>query len=116
MTRRRMIWDQGNAYERIYEDDEKLGKVMLGENKRRKKMRKRTKFDISRGDLSSLGYHLSKSSKSRHMALGKAVKKYGYKETMRKLTFLKGPAKLTKTAKAKVGADMNWLKKKYGGK
>ena len=122
MTRRKMIWDQGNLYEQVYEDDVKLGKVMTGSKKqRRKKMkgkrqRKRTKFDISRGDLTSLGYHISKSTRARHIALGRAVRKYGYTETIRKLTFLKGPARITKTQKRKVSADMRWLKEKYGGR
>ena len=125
MTRKKRIWDQGDVYEQVYEYDVKLGKVMLGENTKKRKKRgvkktgkkkPRTKFEISRGDLTSLGYHLSKPARVRHQALGKAVKKYGYTETMRKLTFLKGPAKLTKTQKRRVAADMRWLKEKYGDK
>ena len=110
----KQVYDIGDAMQEVYKQEEKMGRTIYGSKKRRRKRMKRTKFEISRGDLTSLGYHLSKSSRSRHIALGKAVRKYGYTETMRKLTFLKGPAKLTKTQKRKVAADMNWLKKKYG--
>lgn len=36
--------------------------------------------------LTNLGYHLNESATKRHAALMKAVEKYGYAETIRKLT------------------------------
>ena len=109
----KQIWDDGDALKQVWKEENNIGRGIMGKRRRRKKM-KRTKFEISRGDLTSLGYYLSKSARSRHIALGKAVKKYGYTATLRKLTFLKGPAKLTKTQKRKIAADMRWLKEKYG--
>ena len=78
--------------------------------------KKRKGFKLKEGSLTGLGYHTTNPAKSRHRALNKALKRYGYTKTVRKLVFLVGPARLTKTEKRKVRADLNWLKRQRGRK
>jgi len=66
------------------------------------------------GSLERFGYSLHAPAKVRHQALGKAVRRYGYKKTVEKLAFLAGAARINATYKARARADLNWLKKKYG--
>ncbi len=73
--------------------------------------KKRKGFKLKEGSLTGLGYHTTNSAESRHRALNKALKRYGYTKTIRKLVFLVGPARLTKSEKRKARADLNWLKK-----
>lgn len=54
-----------------------------------KEMRDLKKIGIRHpGSLTSLGYHISEPAAAKHQALNKAVKKYGRKETLRKLAEL----------------------------
>ena len=63
-----------------------------------------------------LGYHEHESSETRHRALGKAVKKYGYKKTQDKLVALEVLNKHTHPEfSATVRADSNFLRREYRG-
>lgn len=66
------------------------------------------------GSLEKYGYSLHAPAKVRHQALGKAVRRYGYKKTVEKVAFLAGAAKIAPYLKARARADLNWLKKTYG--
>lgn len=69
------------------------------------------------GSLKNLGYDPDdKGPIARHRALAKAVKRYGYARTVRKLGFLAGAARINPIAKANAQADLEWLKEKYGKK
>lgn len=67
------------------------------------------------GSLKRLGYDPDDAPvKVRHQALGKAVRRYGYRKTVQKLSFLKGAAKVPRDVKRNVSKDLEWLKKEYG--
>lgn len=69
------------------------------------------------GSLKKLGYDPDdKGPIARHRALAKAVKRYGYTRTVKKLSFLAGAARVNPIAKANAKADLEWLKEKYGKK
>ena len=85
MTRKKRIWDQGDVYEQVYEYDVKLGKVMLGENT--KKRKKRGVINVSKkkgkkvvrsghGKLKKGYYH--RSDRPKHLA------KYSVKKDLKK--------------------------------
>lgn len=89
--------------------------------------RRRTKRNVGRtrkwnpvkhpGSLKRLGYDPdNKTELARRRALGKAVKRYGYKKTVQKLAFLKGAARVPSDVKRAVARDLEWLKEKYGKK
>lgn len=64
--------------------------------------------------MSALGYNYKNSVASRHRALNKGLKKYGYSNLMHKLTFmLINKNKIPKMYKT-VKEDMNWLKMNKG--
>jgi hypothetical protein len=72
---------------------------------------------LHEGELSSVGYSLTKKAISRHRALNKATKKYGALSVYRKLNALsvytkKTSPKTSKTAKS----DRNYLGRKHGYK
>lgn len=46
------------------------------------------KLNLESGDLTSLGYHTKDVRATRHKALGRAIKKYGYVPVMRKINVL----------------------------
>ena len=98
----------------IIDEAWKLDQKLMGIN-RRKKMRKRTQFNIHEGDLTRYGYSLSKSSRSRHIALNKAIRHYGLKKVLKKVAFLAGAARIPPAKKRKAKADLKWLmeKRKY---
>jgi hypothetical protein len=80
-----------------------------GKNKTRKTA---PLFKLKSGDLTKYGYHLKGTSRSRHIALGKARKHYPYATMIRKLNALavlhkNKNASYTKKAKA----DMNYLRR-----
>lgn len=84
-----------------------------GKNKTRKAA---PLFKLKSGDLTKYGYHLKGTSRSRHIALGKARKHYPYATMIRKLNALavlhkNKNASYTKKAKA----DMNYLRKTRKG-
>jgi hypothetical protein len=66
------------------------------------------------GTLTGLGYSMSKSKYSRHRALNKALKLYGYAMLMRKLNIL---YTFNKKRNPKIAAiaeeDKKWLMKKH---
>lgn len=85
------------------------GKKIRGKNKTRKAV---PLFKLKSGDLTKYGYHLKGTSRSRHIALGKARKHYPYATMIRKLNALavlhkNKNASYTKKAKA----DMNYLRR-----
>jgi len=63
------------------------------------------------GTLKAVGYNLEEGASKRREALIKAIKKYGYTETVRKVSFLAGAAAIPASKKKKAKADLNWLKK-----
>ena len=63
------------------------------------------------GTLKAVGYNLEEGRNKRRAALLKAIKKYGYTETVRKVSFLAGAAAIPASKKKKAKADLNWLKK-----
>ena len=65
------------------------------------------------GSLKRLGYSTTESAEKRHRALKRAVKLYGYDETIHKLSFLKGAARIPKRSKKNVAEDIDWLKRHY---
>jgi len=65
------------------------------------------------GSLEKYGYELHAPARVRHQALGKAVRAYGYKKTVEKVSFLAGAARIPEYLKARARADLNWLKKTY---
>jgi hypothetical protein len=70
---------------------------------------------LKEGHLSSLGYSLRKSARSRHTALHKAVRKYGPLSTYRKLNALAVYTKRTSPLLSrKAKADRNYVGKEQG--
>jgi hypothetical protein len=69
----------------VKDTKEKRSKVAPGGSRRSRKVRILIKHE---GDLSKLGYSMRKSTRSRHVSLKKAVKKYGRLSTSRKLNAL----------------------------
>ena len=61
------------------------------------------------GSLERYGYTLEEGSTTRHRALSRALKAYGYKETVRKVGFLAGAARISPTLKEKAREDLIWL-------
>lgn len=70
----------------------------------------------SPGSLTSLGYRMDKPVKNRRAALSKAVKKYGYSLTMRKVNALSVWNKRRPKLERVANLDKRWLKCKYGNK
>lgn len=69
------------------------------------------------GTLHSVGYDPDYKEAQRHRALGKAVKKYGYAETVRKLNAVRVLTKNSNQKYSKIyEKDLKWLRKKYGKK
>jgi len=66
------------------------------------------------GSLERFGYSLRAPARVRHQALGKAIRRYGYRKTVQKVGFLAGAADIPEHLKARARADLNWLKKTYG--
>ena len=72
---------------------------------------------LHEGELSSVGYSLTKKAVSRHRALNKATRKYGALSVYRKLNALSVYTKRTSPIKSKKAkADRNYLGRKYGYK
>ena len=80
-----------------------------GGRKRKFTMRNPGIGKLRKGDLTSLGYHKSKTQTARHRALNKAVRKYGPLSTFRKLNAVMVYSKKSSTFKK----DRNWIKKKF---
>jgi len=91
---------------------------MARKKSRRKSRKRRSPVRIvikNKGSLTKLGYSMSKSSQSRHVALGKAVRKYGYRSVMGKVNALYVFNKNNNPSLAKkASSDKKWLKKTYG--
>lgn len=68
------------------------------------------------GSLKAVGYDPDYSDIARHRALSKAVKRYGYAETVRKIGFLAGAARIPTHDKRAAKEDLNWLKERFGKK
>ena len=68
-----------------------------------------------RKSLTRLGYHEHESADTRHRALGKAVKRYGYKKTQDKLIAVEVLNKQNPEFAATVKADSNFLRREYRG-
>jgi hypothetical protein len=69
---------------------------------------------LKTGALTELGYSTNDSVATRHIALEKAVKKYGKLSTFRKLNAASVLTKNTLPSKSKtMKADRNWVKKTY---
>lgn len=72
---------------------------------------------LKEGELSSLGYSLRKTARSRHTALNKAARKYGPLSTYRKLNALAIYTKRTSPLLSKKAlADRNFIGKEHGYK
>jgi hypothetical protein len=72
---------------------------------------------MKEGELSGVGYSLTKKATSRHRALNKATKKYGALSVYRKLNALSVYTKRTSPIKSKTAkADRNYLGRKHGYK
>jgi hypothetical protein len=72
---------------------------------------------LHEGELSSVGYSLTKKAVSRHRALNKATKKYGPLSVYRKLNALSVYTKRTSPVKSKTAkADRNYVGRKHGYK
>ena len=72
---------------------------------------------LKEGELSSMGYSLTKKATSRHRALNKATKKYGALSVYRKLNALSVYTKITSPKTSKTAkADRNYLGRKHGYK
>lgn len=72
---------------------------------------------LHEGELSSVGYSLTKKAVSRHRALNKATKKYGALSVYRKLNALSVYTKRTSPVRSKTAkADRNYLGRKHGYK
>lgn len=97
------VWDDGDALRQVWKQENTLIKG-------RKKMKK---HELDMYDLKIYGYNLSKSTKIRHLALGKAIKKYGYRATLQKLSNIRRYSKLTKSLKHKLDMDKKWVKERY---
>jgi len=77
--------DNGLPYGSANPQDLAAGKTLRGGRRTRRKVRIPIKHT---GDLTNLGYSLSKKSRTRHGALKKAVKKFGRATVSRKLNAL----------------------------
>jgi hypothetical protein len=72
---------------------------------------------LKKGQLSSLGYSISKTARSRHAALNKATRKYGPLSIYRKLNALAVYTKNTSPTTSKTAkADRNWIGANHGYK
>ena len=73
---------------------------------------------MKHGELTKFGYHLSNSSKSRHIALGKALKHYHNDlSVFRKINAIAVLQKNTHPGLSKAArADAHWISKNYLGK
>jgi hypothetical protein len=68
------------------------------------------------GSLTRLGYHEHEPAKSRHRALGKSVRKFGYKKTTDKLIDLQVLNKNRNPEFSRVAkSDRSWLRTEYRG-
>jgi len=67
------------------------------------------------GSLEKYGYCLRENAKRRHKALARAYRAYGYRKLVEKVAFLAGAARIPEYLKKRARADLNWLKKTYGG-
>lgn len=83
-----------------------------GGRKRRFTMRNPGIGKLRKGDLITLGYHVSKTETARHRALNKAVRKYGPLSTFRKLNAVMIYSKESSKSKT-FKKDRNWIKKKF---
>ena len=69
---------------------------------------------LKKGSLGKVGYSVTKSKTARHMALKKAVKKFGPLSTFHKLNAVGTFTKRTSKVKSKsFVADRDWVKKTY---
>lgn len=77
--------------------------------------RRRRKIKIRRpGSLKKLGYDPDYSRHARHIALGKAVRKYGYGTTVRKLNAVRVLTKRKDKKHSRIyEQDLKWLQKRY---
>lgn len=66
---------------------------------------------LRKGDLTQFGYKLSNNAQSRHIALGKAIKKYGKLSVFRKVNALVVLFKNKPHYESKLKADRNWIDK-----
>ncbi|MGQ4834530.1 MAG: hypothetical protein ACP6IS_11635 [Candidatus Asgardarchaeia archaeon] len=66
------------------------------------------------GSLKKIGYDPDHSKHARHIALGKAVKRYGYGTTVRKLNAIRVLTKRRDRKHSRIyEQDLKWLQKKY---
>lgn len=80
-----------------------------------RKSTRKVRISISKpGSLSKYGYSMSKTAASRHKALSKAVKAYGYGSIMRKVNaiYVFNKKKHPDLAR-KASRDKSWLREKY---
>jgi hypothetical protein len=81
------------------------------------KTRKNIIGPLKKGELSSLGYSMSKTALSRHRALNKAIAEYGALSVYRKLNALSVLNKNTNKKTAKTALeDRNWIGAHHGYK
>jgi len=66
---------------------------------------------VHEGSLTKHGYNLEEGSGKREAALDRAVKDYGYRETVDKLAALEGVNKNRPELHAKVKADISYLQR-----
>ena len=69
---------------------------------------------LRQGDLSGVGYSVSKKASTRHRAVDKAVKKYGKLSTLRKLNAVAVYTRRTSPVKSRAfKSDVKYVQKKY---
>ena len=88
----------------------------MGRRKRRRGKSKGWNPVKHPGSLKKYGYELKDDKDTRHRALGKAYRAYGYNRLVRKLGFLAGAADIPPRLKARAKDDLEWLKEEYGKK
>lgn len=69
---------------------------------------------LQKGLMSNMGYNVNAKAKTRHMAVDKAVKKYGKLSTLRKLNAVAVYTRRTSPVKSrKFKSDVKYVQKKY---
>jgi len=70
---------------------------------------------LKEGELKKFGYSLKDPARIRHIALGKAIRRYGYKNLLGKILALRVLFKHTNpTYSRRALADIRWLVENYG--
>ena len=81
----------------------------------RRRLAKSPNIEIeNEGSLTSVGYRMVENASKREKALARAVKKYGYGTTMRKVNALYVLNKKRPLLRRKAQVDKEFLKKRFG--